>query len=1020
MASKPNSACEGATGGQGGLPPKLPASPCDCDRDPIEGLRNLFVDYFQGLGMAAGRDPATRPVFLRLHGVAHGSLTIRDDLPPQLRVGLFGRAQKYPVWVRFSSDRQPGAPDLMGTIGIAIKVFGVEGRKLLSPDKDASTHDFILQNSDVFFVDTARDMCEFTCESLNGRGNEYLKQHPTTDRILKEMEKKVESVLTTPFWSGLPSNYGAGCFVKYKLEPVKVPAATKEPNFDDPAYLRSDLQARMRQGDAVFRFMVQFQTNEVDMPLDRATVRWSEEASPPIHVATLTLPLQDLATRSQSTYGENLAFNPWHALPEHAPHGSIAEARKVVYQASANRRRNVNGIPAGEPEQPRPAQYEPSVDYPAARDRRIVRVAIHPAIGVARVGNSKDEYFIGPQVIAPALKAPGFYRDAAGALKRQAAEFRVYGYNAAGEVVREVTADWGVVRWSVHVANGKSAWYQWQIAMDIPEAAAVAVDRRNQQVADPAQRAGLIIDSGKRTISGRGIAAVGLDGQFAGTAVSLGELRTDALGRLLVLGGRGAAGSPTSSPIYVPDAVNAFANADGWYDDIADGPITATVEVDGQHLVAEPAWVVTAPPNYAPQLKGERSLYDLLYDLYVKARWLPAPGQPSFKSDVFPMLQRLSGLQWVNQAYAALFGHDGPFNFEDPTLIARLSQKAAQGSFDVHAELRQQIFISFRPPSPVDGNQMPWPWLYGDAMEVPATNGLRQNATITDTQYAILRRWAKGDFVDDWTSAPSPPTAIKDVPLAQQPAMLDRAALEYCLADGFHPGCEVTWPIRHLTMYTSPFRIRHRADGLPSPDFGAKLTQQKVLATDGPLYEQGPGELTRWMAVPWHADTAFCRSGYDRSYDPFAPSFWPARVPNQVLSATDYAVVVDPGQPASRRLEAFSDRTNWNEPLGKGIGPAMEKMVKIFGSMGLVEQREGVAGDPSLPAMMMVASYGPDAGPTAVEAVVAVAGAVPAAELLTTVAGALDHAEKPRHRGANFASIEEGLQAPLPVRVPKP
>ena len=114
MASNPNPDREEAAESLSGLPPTLPASPCDCDTDPIEGLRRLFVDYFQGLGMAAGRDPATRPVFLRLHGAAHGTLSIRDDLPAELRVGLFGQALEYPVWVRFSSDRQPGIPDLKG------------------------------------------------------------------------------------------------------------------------------------------------------------------------------------------------------------------------------------------------------------------------------------------------------------------------------------------------------------------------------------------------------------------------------------------------------------------------------------------------------------------------------------------------------------------------------------------------------------------------------------------------------------------------------------------------------------------------------------------------------------------------------------------------------------------------------------------------------------------------------------------------------------------------------------------
>ena len=35
----------------------------------------------------------------------------------------------------------------------------------------------------------------------------------------------------------------------------------------------------------------------------------------------------------------------------------------------------------------------------AATDTRIVRAAIHPAIGVSRLGNSADDFFISPQVV---------------------------------------------------------------------------------------------------------------------------------------------------------------------------------------------------------------------------------------------------------------------------------------------------------------------------------------------------------------------------------------------------------------------------------------------------------------------------------------------------------------------------------------------------------------------------------------------------------------------------------------------
>ena len=997
------------------LPPVLPPSPCCCDSDPVAGLKQLFVDSFQGAGMAAGRSPATRPVFLRLHGVAHGRFVVAPGLPEALRVGVLAQATEYPVWVRFSADVQPGRPDLKGTTGIGIKLFGVTGEKLLEPDQNASTQDFILQNHDVFFVDTAKDMCEFTCQSLHGKGAEYEAQHPITAQVLQEMQKTVESALTTNYWSVLPSRFGDGRFVKYKLEPITAPACDGPPDLNDPSYLRADLHARLKAGEARFRFMVQLQTNDRDMPLDAATVRWSEEASRPIHVATLVLPAQDLATRGQASYGENLAYNPWHSLSVHAPAGSIAEARRVVYRASSENRRNVNGVPVAEPAVPRPAQYAPGVDYPLAKDMRVVRAAIHPAIGIARVGNSQTDFYVGPRVTDPVPRPHGSYRDAHGALKREAAEFRIYGYNEAGEVVSELGSDTADIAWQVHVANSKAAWFQWQVAMDIPEAAAVALPRRNASVQD---RNSLIIDAGQRTIAGKNAAAVECSGTFAGVPVKIGELRTDGAGRLLFLGGHGVSASPTNSTIFNDKDPNGFINADGWYDDTCDGPVSATVSIGGRRIPVESAWVVTAPPNYAPQLKSERTMYDLLYDIYVQAGWLPAATVISFTRDVYPILQRLSGLQWVNQGFATLFGHQGRFDFEDAELLSRLSAKPSGDAYDTNMEFRRQILNSFRPPAPADGNQLPWPWLYGDAMDVPAGTSPRQNAAITQTQHDILQRWVNGDFTADHGDPRlKPPTTLEEVPLAERPAMLDRAALDFCLADAFHPGCEMTWPMRHLTLYRAPFRIRQRPEGVPEPDYGGTMNQQEALSARGPLYAQGPGDINRWMGLPWQADTAYCRGGYDTTYDPFAPTFWPARVPNHVLAERDYAVVIDPTQPMSDRLAAFNDRTNWNKPLHGKTAQQMEQMVRIFGSMGLVEVRPGVTRDPAFPAMMMVASYGPDVPP-------ADAGSADPAATIAGVNGAMVDGERSLMRrelprGANFESHEDARNAPLPVRFRK-
>src|SRR5580692_7355649 len=94
-----------------------------------------------------------------------------------------------------------------------------------------------------------------------------------------------------------------------------------------------------------------------------------------------------------------------------------------------------------------------------AGDTQVVRAAIHPAIGVARVGNSEKGFFIGPEVTDPEPVKPGFAKDSAGALKRQAALFRVYGYNASGEAVVELTAENADIEWTVQVANMKAAWY---------------------------------------------------------------------------------------------------------------------------------------------------------------------------------------------------------------------------------------------------------------------------------------------------------------------------------------------------------------------------------------------------------------------------------------------------------------------------------------------------------------------------------------------------------------------------------
>jgi hypothetical protein len=86
-------------------------------------------------------------------------------------------------------------------------------------------------------------------------------------------------------------------------------------------------------------------------------------------------------------------------------------------------------------------------------------------------------------------------------LKRQAARFRVYGLNGEGRILEELTADNAEIVWSVHLANKKATWFQFQLAQDIPEAtSAPPQSLRNPAVGD---RSKLIIDPGPREVAGR-------------------------------------------------------------------------------------------------------------------------------------------------------------------------------------------------------------------------------------------------------------------------------------------------------------------------------------------------------------------------------------------------------------------------------------------------------------------------------------------------------------------------------------
>lgn len=568
----------------------------------------------------------------------------------------------------------------------------------------------------------------------------------------------------------------------------------------------------------------------------------------------------------------------------------------------------------------------------------ILRVAVYPPIGIARLGNAtgRDDHVVASEVIGGLPWTPdGSFRDAVGAIRRQAVRFRVYAWLRDGSV-REVVADAETrIEWRVELANLKAGWYVFNQAMDLPGKLARPAHRRNANVTGRA-RAAFDIRPAVARLSGPLAGAVVpiADGRFHGRAVYLGELRLDDGGRLLVLGGRGA-----SAPRIANARARSVANNDGWHDDISDGPVRARVIIRGRAFEAEPGHVVVTPPNYGPGLFGIVTMDDVVRETFLRAGWMERPRGTRFTSDVWPVFDRITGLQWVNHGAFMAHGHGSPLDARDPRVIARLRDGSREGPASAW---RRRVLALFRVP---EGNAPPAPALlppvYGDTYGEPdEETDPRARLSLTPTQYAHLQRWAAGEFADDWPGAPPSPPDFAALPPEQQVAQLERAGLHECLGGPFHPGVELGWIMRNRLLWDRPYRLKQRAEGQPvRQDYGPTLTPATCLAPGGPLDGVGPGALTRWLGVPWQTDEASCNSGaeYTPSLYLSMPTYWGARTPDQVLSEAAWRRATDPRAPAMQRAKHFANREDWMRDIrGGGWEDRVNFMIRDWARLGIV------------------------------------------------------------------------------------
>ena len=455
----------------------------------------------------------------------------------------------------------------------------------------------------------------------------------------------------------------------------------------------------------------------------------------------------------------------------------------------------------------------------------------------------------------------------------------------------------------------------------------VGVDRRQ-----------LVNNPGSRSISGRnegGKPEYRFDsGEVMGVKIPLGELRTDEKGRLLVLGGYGRSASWEHQP------ATTFANNDGWYDNTSDGPVRAEVEIDGEKHEAAPAMVAVTPPNYGPGLYGVVTMYDVVYDLYVRDPRFPvkAPKRPEFWQHIYPIFNYMVGSQWVNSGIYVLFGQNSPSDLNQPDLLKRLADPSP-----ANRKLRTAWFCWFRDPDVAVQEPVKLPPFYGDGFGDFDGIGINDLA-VTHTQYLWLKQWAEGDF--DSGKGPIPPKPLEAYPIEAQPHALNEANLQECLGGPFHPGIELTWPLRQAMMWAEPFRPKVLPPGeMPQEDFGPVLRPPVALGEGGPLDGSGPGSLTRWLGIPWQTDEASCLSGYDTATYLRLASFWAARVPNQVLSERSFERVQDGDLPLPQRLKHFDFRQDWYRYFGPSYEERINQYTAEWDKVGIVAPRRMENGD---------------------------------------------------------------------------
>ena len=258
--------------------------------------------------------------------------TVLDGLPAERRVGLFATPRSYTAAIRFANAAS--ASDREADIrGMSIRVNGVSGTNLTP---GSLSQDFILNSHPVMMVPGTREFLELLRANEAGgfRRIAYFLTHLGATRIAAAARSNPSCHLDLTYWSTTPFLFGSDRAVKYIVAPASS-TRSPMPRTRTDTYLLDAMRTRLSEGEAVFDFLVQFQTDGRRMPIEDASVEWKAEESAYVPVARVRIPPQRVDDPARDAAGEQMAFNPWHCLAEHRPLGSMNRARREIYAEMA-------------------------------------------------------------------------------------------------------------------------------------------------------------------------------------------------------------------------------------------------------------------------------------------------------------------------------------------------------------------------------------------------------------------------------------------------------------------------------------------------------------------------------------------------------------------------------------------------------------------------------------------------------------------------------------------------------------